>query len=138
MQHFLDTYQRLNADNLDLLQSVYSEGVHFMDPAHEIIGLDRLTQYFQNLYTHISAINFDFDHTCQSGNDGYVQWLMTFAHPKLNSGRGITIAGTSFVRFDSDEKIYYHRDYFDLGAMLYEHLPLLGKVIRTVKKRLGT
>jgi hypothetical protein len=30
-----------------------------------------------------------------------------------------------------------HRDYFDLGAMLYEQLPLLGAVVRTLKGRLG-
>jgi hypothetical protein len=34
-------------------------------------------------------------------------------------------------------KIYYHRDYFDMGAMLYEHLPLLGRIIQRLKHRLG-
>ena len=31
-------------------------------------------------------------------------------------------------------KIYYHRDYFDMGSLLYEHLPLLGKIIQKLNK----
>ena len=34
-------------------------------------------------------------------------------------------------------KIYYHRDYFDMGAMVYEQLPLLGRIVRKIKQRLG-
>ena len=35
------------------------------------------------------------------------------------------------------ERVYRHRDYFDAGALLYEHLPLLGSVIAWLKRRLA-
>ena len=41
------------------------------------------------------------------------------------------------IEFDEAGKVCQHRDYFDLGAMLYEQLPLLGPVVRTIKMRLG-
>jgi hypothetical protein len=44
----------------------------------------------------------------------------------------------SYLQFDKAGKVRYHRDYFDLGAMLYEHLPLLGSLVKTIKRRLGT
>lgn len=138
VQHFLETYQKLNADNLELLESIYSTDVHFIDPAHEITGLEKLTHYFLNLYRNISSISFSFDHSSRDEREGYVQWHMSFTHPKLNSGREVTIAGVSFLRFNNEGKVYYHRDYFDIGAMVYEQLPLLGGLIRNIKRRLGT
>ena len=35
------------------------------------------------------------------------------------------------------DKVYRHRDYFDAGALLYEHLPVLGRVIAWLKRRMG-
>ena len=32
------------------------------------------------------------------------------------------------------ERIVYHRDYFDAGALVYEHIPLMGRAIWLLKK----
>ncbi|PYY71356.1 transcriptional regulator [Pseudomonas jessenii] len=30
---------------------------------------------------------------------------------------------------------YHHRDHLDAGALLYEHLPMLGPVVARLKRR---
>ena len=35
-----------------------------------------------------------------------------------------------------DDKIIVHQDFFDGGAMLYEHLPVMGWAIRKLKERM--
>ena len=59
---------------------------------------------------------------------------MSYSHKRLNSAQPIQVQGHSLLKM-ADDKVIYHRDYVDLGAMLYEHIPLLGKVIRTIKAR---
>lgn len=137
MKNFLAMYQRLNSDNLHLLAEVYREDVVFLDPAHEIKGLSELTRYFAALYQNVDAIEFSFDHLLENGGEGYVQWLMTFSHKKLAGARPVSVNGTTFLQFDGDGKVFYHRDYFDLGAMLYEQLPLLGRLVKSIKRGLG-
>ncbi|WHI49643.1 hypothetical protein P3339_14310 [Microbulbifer sp. MLAF003] len=39
------------------------------------------------------------------------------------------------VRFS--DKVFYHEDFYDMGAMVYEQVPLLGSLIRKIKSRLG-
>ncbi|MEL7287824.1 MAG: nuclear transport factor 2 family protein, partial [Pseudomonadota bacterium] len=63
-------------------------------------------------------------------------WTMDLQHPKLQKGAPISVNGVSHLKF-RDGQVIYHRDYFDLGEMLYENLPLLGSVVRTIKQRLG-
>ncbi|GAB6191580.1 nuclear transport factor 2 family protein [Desulfocastanea catecholica] len=137
MEKFLNTYTELNANNLQLLADIYAEDIRFIDPAHEIKSLPRLTDYFASLYSNISSIQFQFNHHLRVADQGYVQWQMNFSHPRLKGGRAIIVDGASYLRFNEDGKVNFHRDYFDLGAMLYEQLPLLGQIIIAVKRRLG-
>lgn len=137
MKNFLEMYRRLNGENLHLLKDVYSSDIRFIDPAHEIRGLDDLTEYFSALYQNLNTINFEFRDVIQQDHVCYLQWDMTFCHKRLAGGRAIAVTGATFLQNNDQGMVCYHRDFFDLGAMLYEHLPLLGRLLTTIKGRLG-
>lgn len=130
---FIQLYQALNKDNLHLLGRVYDDKIIFADPMHQIIGLPALTQYFAKLYKNIQHIQFDIKEVQQNNSQASLFWQMQYSHPKLNKGGTIFVDGMSQLRFN--EKIFFHRDYFDLGQMLYEHLPCMGGLIRLLKDR---
>lgn len=66
-----------------------------------------------------------------------VLWKMIMIAKKLNKGKPVTVEGDSHIRFGGAEgKAVYHRDYFDVGAMVYEHVPIVGGLTRYVKKKL--
>lgn len=138
MEKFLQMYKELRSENLHLLEGVYSSDIRFIDPAHEIQGLSQLTDYFSALYQNVETIKFDFRDIVQQDKTCYLQWEMTFSHKSLARGKSIIVSGTTFLKLDDQEKVCYHRDYFDLGAMLYEHIPILGNLIGRIKRRLGT
>lgn len=138
LDDFLAVYRQLTADNLDLLDTIYSRNIEFCDPAHEIRGLDALRRYFAELYRNADSVAFSFSRRHLVDDEAYLSWRMSLRHPKLARGRTIEVDGMSYLQFDGAGKVRYHRDYFDLGAMLYEHLPLLGSLVKTIKRRLGT
>jgi hypothetical protein len=137
MEKFLAMYKDLSSENLHILQDVYSTDIRFIDPAHEINGLGTLTEYFSTLYQNVISIGFDFKDVVRQHNSCYLQWDMSFRHKSLAGGRTILVSGTTFLRLNNDHKVCFHRDYFDLGEMLYENLPLLGRLVTTIKGRLG-
>ena len=138
MNDFLNLYRVLNRENLHRIGEIYTEDIHFVDPAHEITGLDNLLAYFEHLYANVQKIEFDFIDHLRDGERGFVRWSMKFNHPRLKSGTDITVPGSSFLRFAGDGKVSYHQDYFDLGIMLYQHLPLIGFLVKSINRRLGT
>jgi len=138
VERFLALYRTLDASNLEALQEVYRKDIHFVDPAHDIKGLNDLTSYFDHLYTAVEHVAFEFNPPLVVNNRASVRWEMRFSHRRLAQGNVLTIHGMSYIEFDDAEKVYFHRDYFDLGAMLYEHIPLLGRLVLNIKKRLGT
>ena len=117
------------------LRDIYSDDIEFVDPVKGLRGVDALQHYFRALLTNVSYCRFDITHTIVQQQHVSLTWTMYFAHPKLARGSELTLDGTSQMRL-VDNKIVFQRDYYDMGAMLYEHLPLMGKLIRWLKARL--
>ncbi len=136
LQRFATAFASLNADNLERLGQLYSDDVHFQDPLHEINGLAAMHAYFKELYANVQELHFQFYGFDQLyPGAGYLRWKMTYRHPRLKGGQTIEVDGCSHLLWR--DKVYAHRDYFDAGALLYEHLPLMGRVIHWLKGRLA-
>lgn len=132
-----DTFNGLDRDHMHVLDDFYAAGVTFEDPLGRIEGLDALREYYANMYRNVSAIQFDFAEEVVQGDTHVVVWTMTVQASGLNHGRPVLLEGNSLIRFGSDDKVVYHRDYFDMGAMVYEYVPVLGFFVNVVKKRLA-
>ena len=136
LRRFATEFAALDAGNLARLGELYSDDVLFRDPLHEVRGLPALQRYFAEMYANVGRLDFDFhgfDQVCDG--EGYLRWTMHFRHPRLRGGAPISVDGCSHLLWW--DKVYQHRDSFDAGAMLYEHLPLMGGVIAWLKRRLA-
>ena len=129
---FVSIYQKLSINNLELLGRIYHKDITFEDPIHKVEGLDNLSQYFENLYKNLTSCEFVIEQVIVQGSSAAIYWKMTYQHAKLNKGKTVTVFGNSHIKAEQD-KVIYHRDFLDLGAMLYEQIPVLGKLIRWVK-----
>lgn len=126
-------YQQLRADNIALLDEVYAADVVFQDPLHRVEGLGDLKAYFARLYAAVESIRFSFETVVATPGQAMLTWTMHMKHPRLRSGKELALPGATHIRFA--ERVNYHRDYFDAGALLYEQLPVLGSVVRAIRRR---
>ncbi|MEQ9547732.1 MAG: nuclear transport factor 2 family protein [Marinobacter sp.] len=133
LEHFRELFNSLDAGNLDQLASVYSETVKFQDPLCSVSGLDHLTRYFADAYANVMSCQFDFGEPVIAGGKVAIPWVMRLRHKRIRRGREIHVDGMSNLVIYSG-KVTHHRDYFDAGQLLYEHLPLVGRVIRSIRK----
>lgn len=137
LQRFAQGFTALDKHNLGRLGELYSEDIQFRDPLHQIHGLPDMRRYFEQLYANVQALHFEFHgHDLVNEGEGYLRWTMEYRHPRLAGGKPIRVPGCSHLRW-RDERVYQHRDYFDAGSLLYEHLPLFGVLIRWLKGRLA-
>lgn len=143
LHRFAEGFCQLDKDNLDRLGDLYSGDIHFTDPLHDVHGLEDLQRYFAQLYANVEQLKFDFhgfDNVRQDNDglagEGYLRWLMTYSHPRLHKGQPIEVQGCSHLIWAND-KVCRHHDYFDAGALLYEHLPLMGPAVAWLKRRMA-
>ncbi|AVD82918.1 transcriptional regulator [Pseudomonas sp. SWI6] len=136
LQQFAQRFARLDAHNIDALVNLYNEEVTFRDPLHQIQGLEALKAYFSQLYANAQDIRYTFTGADEVGpGQGYLRWTLQFRHPRLSGGRPIALQGCSYLQWQ--DRVHLHQDFFDAGALLYEHVPVMGGAIRWLKGRLA-
>jgi len=121
---------------LKKLEPLYHSDVRFIEPAGEIRGREALFTHFKQSCNDLNHCKFVFDDSMETilENRGFLVWEMSFKHKKLNRGDEIIVSGTTYLEFT--DSITLHRDWFDLGATVYENIPLLGRVVKSIKLRL--
>jgi len=135
VERFKDYFRVLHESDLSDLRNIYSDGIVFKDPVHEIRGLSELEGYFTSMCADLSECRFEYLDELVSDSSAYIKWTMHFKHPRLGN-RLISVRGVSHLQISG--KIDYHEDFYDMGAMLYEQLPLLGTVTRWLRLRLAS
>ena len=150
IENFKKFYSRLSLEDLPLLKEIYSDDIVLVDPVGSHQGLEQLTQYFTHLLTNNNQCDFVIHTIGQVQVEKEVQveevqptdvalysvtWTMSFSTPALKNGQTIHVAGMSQLKI-IDNKIVHHQDFYDLGQMVFEHIPLLGSIVKKIKGRL--
>ncbi|RUO79251.1 nuclear transport factor 2 family protein [Pseudidiomarina taiwanensis] len=134
-QKVVGFYQDFSMASLASLPAIYAAEVEFVDPVHVTHGLDNLHSYFANTMQNVTHCTFTFSQITESDDGAFLVWEMVFKHPKMKGGKAISVPGVSQLKYQ-DGKVSWQRDYYDMGAMIYENIPVIGKVVKSIKQRL--
>lgn len=63
----------------------------------------------------------------------FLVWDFTF----LWQGKAMHIHGGTLLHFAPDGRVVNHRDYWDAAGELYEKIPLLGALLRRIKRHMA-
>lgn len=131
-----DAFNKFDKNNMDVLDGFYAKDAVFQDPVVKVEGLDKIKIYYGHVYSNVKSIQFEFSEVFESEKGFALPWTMTLAVKGLNGGRQYSVEGSSIFQFDRKGKVIFHRDYVDLGAMVYERIPIFGKIINQIRKML--
>jgi steroid 5-alpha reductase family enzyme len=131
-----NVFTSLRADNIHILDDFYAADTHFVDPLGDHHGIESVKIYYKNLYSSVKEIKFDYKDIISNGNTHVLIWKMTLVTKSLNGGQPMTLEGNSYIKFNDQNLVVYHRDYFDMGEFIYEYIPGLSWVIKKIKNRL--
>ncbi len=136
IEDFKMLYKNFDSTMLNKLSTLYSTEIEFKDPIHELQGLAALKCYFAGFFNREMTCQFVFTNQLVNSGQVFLQWQMHYSHPRLQAGKALLLNGGTLIKFNSH--IYYHEDFYDMGAMLYQHIPVLGYVVKKINSRLVT
>ena len=130
-------FNALNKENLAVVDQFYDEQAVLQDPIGKQVGVAQIKDYYRRMYQNVEQIKFDFHDSVQQDQKFVVMWTMTLKASSLNSGNPVKVEGNSHIVINpKNDKAIYHRDYFDMGEFIYEHIPVLGRLVNFVKGKL--
>jgi hypothetical protein len=135
IEKFKALYRNFDKDTSTQLPNLYSQDIQFKDPLHETKGLETLKVYFAGFCSPNIKCRFNFHNQLVTEDQAFVQWQMQYSHTRLNNGELLTLNGGTLIKFTN--LIYYHEDFYDMGAMIYQHVPILGWAIRKINNRMA-
>ena len=129
-------YDEFSGAWIDRLEELYAPGFSFHDPFHGIQGDHAaLRTYFRRVLEADLADNrFIVEDTAQGADGAYLRWRWEWRRRHADALH--RVPGMTHVRFDDDGRVLTHRDIFDAGEGFYEALPVLGGVLRAIKRRI--
>lgn len=130
-------FNKLNINNLGVVDDFYDADADFQDPIHAIKGVKAIRSYYEGLYKNVDSIRFDFKNVAEAGNLVTLEWTMYLKTPALNGGKEMSLDGVSVITFGGkDGKAILHRDYFDMGEFIYEKVPVLSSIVGFIKNKM--
>lgn len=129
----VDFYQGLSPQSLLRLADIYAAGADFKDPFNEVRGLAAISGIFEHMFVQVEQPRFVVHTRILQGCEAFLTWDFEFRMKRL--ARGVqTVHGATHLRFDALGMVCLHRDYWDAAEELYEKLPLLGGLMRLLKR----
>ena len=128
-------YEHLCEADLPRLGELYAADAHFKDPFNDVRGVSAIRAIFEHMFRQVHAPRFVFHLALAQGDAALLTWTMHYRR-SARATQESAIRGSTELRFDADGLVALHRDYWDAAEELYEGVPLLGAVLRAIKRRL--
>ena len=141
LQRVVHFFEHLQAVDVRRMGDVYTHDAQFKDPFNEVQGLPAIERIFAHMFDTLEAPHFVITQHVQQGAQCFVTWDFLFAMPRIQNGAVQTIRGaTHFVLREEGGvwRIAVHRDYWDAAEELYEKLPIVGGLMRWLKRRINS
>jgi len=128
-------FETLTPQSLSGLADIYAQGARFKDPFNDVQGLDAIAHIFGHMFVALQKPRFVITRQVSQGDDCFITWDFYFYLASYQPSVEQKIAGATHLVFDAAGRVQVHRDYWDAAEELYEKLPLVGSLMRWLKRR---
>jgi hypothetical protein len=131
-------FETLSPQSVAQLHTIYDAQARFKDPFNEVQGLPEIERIFQHMYVALDQPHFVVTGQVVDGAQAFLTWEFRFRFKRFDTTTMQAVRGASHVVFNEQGLVTMHRDYWDAAEELYEKLPVVGGVMRWLKKRANT
>ncbi|SFG20275.1 nuclear transport factor 2 family protein [Neptunomonas qingdaonensis] len=130
---YVEVLENLSSDNLDSLRSITSQAFSFRDPFNHTHTQADFVAIMQDMFQRLSTVRFQVHRSVQHNHDAFIYWTF-YGHSRFTGA--FSFEGVSRIEASDSGKVILHHDFWD-GSELMEKVPLLGAVIRKVRRKLS-
>jgi steroid delta-isomerase len=133
----INFYHRLSPESVARFPDFYSKDAWFKDPFNEVTGVAAIQHIFTHMFRQVSEPRFIVIDRVADERGAMLIWEFHYRMRFWGREQAQVMRGVSHIRLDASGKVNYHRDYWDTGEELYMKVPLLGMVMRGLRRALA-
>jgi predicted ester cyclase len=130
-------FEKVTPATIEDIRSLVTDDVRFKDPFNDVRGIDRLVRILEKMFEDADDIRFTMREQAGDGPVYFLRWSFS-CRPRSRVLKGAwNVDGISAITLTEDGLVKEHVDYWDAGEQLYEHLPIIGNLLRIIRRRLA-
>jgi len=133
LDRVLHFFENVSLQSVKEIAELYDTDAYFKDPFNEVRGQANIIHIFEHMFRQVDAPRFIIKQSILQDEDAFIVWDFEFRMRGTKNPQ--KIHGSSHVRFNTAGKVEYHRDYWDAAEELYEKIPVLGNLMRFIKRK---
>lgn len=137
IDELIDFYHGLAPESIARFPEFYSADAYFKDPFNEVRGVAAIQHIFSHMFRQVGAPRFVVSERVVDEHAVLLVWTFHYLVRKWGKDQAQVIRGVSHLKFDADGRVNFHRDYWDAAEELYMKLPVLGMLMRRLRRALA-
>jgi len=133
----VDFFEHLSPADMARIGERYTADAYFKDPFNEVRGSAAIAGIFSHMFVQVHEPRFSVHACVGDAREAFLTWDFDFRRGG-DAGTPLRIHGASHLRLDDAGRITWHRDYWDAAEELYEKLPVLGALMRWLKRQVAS
>jgi len=134
LARIVDLFEQFTPADVARLGEFYTSDARFKDPFNDVQGVAQVQRIFGHMFEALDEPRFVVHDILVQGEQCFLSWDFVFRFRRF-SRELQTVHGSSHLRLAADGRIAAHRDYWDAAEELYEKLPLIGVLMRWLRRR---
>ncbi len=128
-------FESLTPASVADLGRIYAPDARFIDPFNDVQGLAQVQAIFRHMFETLEQPRFTITGSVVEQEQCFLLWNFHFRFRSFRRDVAQTIAGTSHLHFDAQGLIDLHHDYWDAAHGLYQQMPVIGALLRWLRRR---
>lgn len=137
MEALVEFFESVSPETISRIGDLYAADARFKDPFNAVQGVPAIEHIFRHMFTQVESPRFVVTERIAQNNSAMLAWRFEFGVRVGKTVRPQVVNGVTHFKFDVNGKVSLHRDYWDTGEELYMKLPVLGWLLRALRRRLS-
>ncbi len=134
-ERLVQFFEQLQPQDLPRLPALYAADARFKDPFNEVQGLAAIERIFAHMFDTLDSPHFIVTERIVQDHKCFLVWDFRFRFRRFDTQSWQTVRGGTHLVFNDEGLVTLHRDYWDAAEELYEKLPVVGGLMRWLKRR---
>ena len=138
LARFSAFFQNMDPDQVArTAREVYAADAWLYDTLVLHHGLESIEPYFVRTAERAAGVRVEILDVLRKGPDFYVKWIMDIEWSAFRKGTTTRSFGMSHLRFNREGRVILHYDFWDSTNGFFEHLPVIGRILKWIKRKAG-
>lgn len=145
IERYIAFMSGLSHASLAGVDAIVTEDMHFVDPFNDVRGRAHFVRCLEDMLTQLADLRIEVTHAAALAPragvvDPSPRWALywRFGGQLVRlGGKRWDVTGVAVVSIAADGRVCEHLDYWDAAGGLYETMPVIGGLMRWLRRRLA-